>query len=407
PSQRGLFLYPALLSIWLAISCAALFFADTRIALAGTLILAAVAVASLVLISIVLVWGVDILTIIVFGAMLNELYGIHPSSIYTYITFVAAVSGTAILAWNTSKQILSSNRQVERDRILIEEMRINDQKTGLMRFHYARRTFSTEISRSLRYDNKLSLLLMKINKWGDLAEQLGLETRDNLLAEVSEVLFNNCRNVDTLFLNIDKIGVILPETKSEGAGVIARRFAAQVKKKTKLELHIGIVSFPDDSNSDEDLMRKAETALINSIETGHGIVFFKSLPIIGEEIELKEDSETPAEDVNLLNLQPVETSPSKELKAEETAIHFIGICTLSDIEILQKALEKITSLGTIRLVDFAENEIIFSVDAQRSEIAEKLLINLEIPNISIDDQQKDILITLDPKINLKEINKKE
>ncbi len=185
PSSRGLLLYPALLSIWLAISCAALFYAAIKTAMAGTLIMAAVAVASLAVVTGVLVWGVSVITIVVYGIMIYVLYGVSPSTILVLITFSTAATGTALLGWNTSKQFLSANRQVERDRVLIEEMRINDQKTGLMRFHYARRALSNEISRSLRYGKKLSLLLIKINNWEELAEKIGLDTRENLLKEIA------------------------------------------------------------------------------------------------------------------------------------------------------------------------------------------------------------------------------
>ena len=190
-----------------------------------------------------------------------------------------------MLAWNTSKQFIAINRQVERDKVLIDEMRINDQKTGLMRFHYARRVLSNEITRSLRYGKKMTLLLIKIQSWDELAETIGLEARESLLIEISEVLFNNCRNVDTLFINIDKIGVILPETNREGADVIARRLIDKVEKKTKQSVRMGIVGFPEDSIAEDDLVRKAEIALKNSFESNEMVSYYHELAAPMPDIE--------------------------------------------------------------------------------------------------------------------------
>jgi GGDEF domain-containing protein len=396
-SPRGLLLYPALLSIWLAISCAALFYADIETAMAGTMILAAVAAASLAVLSVALVWGMNIITIIVYGVMIYVLYGLEQSSIFIFVTFSAAAIGTAILAWNTSKQFLSVTKQVERDKILIDEMRINDPKTGLMRFHYARRLLSNEITRSLRYGKKLTLLLIKIQKWDELAETVGLEARESLLIEISEVLFNNCRNVDTLFINIDKIGVILPETDKEGADVITRRLIDQVEKKTKQSVRMGIVGFPEDSIAEDDLVRKAEIALKNSFDNNQMVSHYHELAAPIPDIE----PEIVTKSLHSVSINhPDEMTPKKAISSQETSVHFCGIHTMSDIELLQSILNKIPEIGTIRLIDFSENEITFAIGTERIALTEKLLTKLEISNITIEERMDSIVVKLDPSIPL-------
>lgn len=392
PSSRGLLLYPALLCIWLAVSVAALFYTDLRIAMAGTLVLAALAVTALSVFSTALIWGVTAITIIVFGVMIDVLFGISSKTIFTFITFSTAAIGTAILAWNTSKQFMNANRQVERDRILIEEMRINDQKTGLMRFHYARRALSNEISRSLRYGKKLSLMLIKINHWDELAEKIGLESREHLLVEVCETMFNTVRNVDTLFINIDKIGAILPETNNVGAEVIARRLVENVKKKTKEDLRIGIAGFPDDSIVEDDLINKAEIAMLTSIREDRDISYYASQVDTG----ISASFETNSKILDEIKLNDSTDDDPKRLKPGEMIIRFDGVCNLGDIEILQKALEKITEIKSTRLIDFAETEISFAVNAPETKLAECLLTKLDLPNITIAEKGDSINVMLDP-----------
>lgn len=392
PSSRSLLLYPALLCIWLAVSVAAMFYTDLRIAMAGTLVLATLAVAVLSVLSTAIVWGGTTITIIVFGVMIQVLFGIHPETILTFITFSTAAIGTAILAWNTSKHFMNANRQVERDRIMIEEMRINDQRTGLMRFHYARRALSNEISRSLRYGKKLSVMLIKINHWDELAEKIGLESRENLLAEICETMFNTVRNVDTLFINIDKIGVILPETNNVGAEVIACRLVEQVKKKTKEDLRIGIAGFPDDSIVEDDLINKAEIAMLTSIREDREISYYASQVDTG----VSESFETNSKTLEEIKLNDSTDDDPKRLKPGETIIRFDGVCNLSDIEALQNVLDKVTEITNTRLIDFTENEISFAVETQTSNLAESLLTKLDLPNITISEKTNSIDVVLDP-----------
>lgn len=395
PSPRGLLVYPALLSIWLSISCAALFYTDIKTAMAGILILAALAAATLGIFSIALIYGINIITIIVYLVMINVLYGLHPSSILLMITFVTAEIGTAFLAWNTNKQFLSVNNQVERDKTLIDEMRINDEKTGLMRFHYARRVISNEIARGLRYNKKFSILLMRVENWDGLAEAIGLEPREALLVEICDLLFAGCRNVDILFINMDKIGILLPETDRSGARIIAQRLVDIVLKKTKQTLHAGIVCFPDDSITEDDLIRKAELALKFGDDNQLTLNFY-------QDIVFKEDgftSITPESENNLAEIEDSEDETSEltgKITDGETAVHFCGIHNLTDLEKLQKAIERIPDIGEIRLIDYSENEIIFGVKMKQKDLSEKLLHDLPVTNISIEERLDSIVIRLDP-----------
>jgi GGDEF domain-containing protein len=392
-STHGLLVYPALLSIWLTVSCAALFYADTNTAMAGTLILAAVAVAALSLISGILVSSVIILTIIVYAVMIFFLYGLQPSSFLIFITFAAGSLGTTFLAWNTSKQFIAVNKQVERDRLMIEEMRIKDQKTGLMRFHYARKTLSTEISRSLRFGKKLSLLLIRVTNWDELAEKIGLGNRDNLLVGICEILFNNSRNIDTLFINMDKIGVILPETNPEGAEVFSRRLIEQVQKRIKQDLKIGIVNFPDDSITDDDLLTKCEHALKISMESNREIVFYSDISGLLKDKEMNFSTDPFVETIHALNYGAEEKS-SEVMQLEEKIVYFQGAKSLKDIDFLQKALGKLEEIKNIRLVDFEDEKVTFAIKSDNKNVAELFLNKLEIPNITIEEKINAIYVKL-------------
>lgn len=393
---NGLLLYPALLCIWLTVSSAAFFYTDINTAMGGTLILAAIAIATLSLGSGILVFSVNLLTIIVYGAMIYFVYGLKPSSILIFITFAAAVSGATYLTWNMNKQFQLLTRKVERDHLLIEDMRIKDEKTGLMRFHYARKALSTEISRSLRFGKQLVLLLLKINNWEELAEQLGIHNRETLFLEVSELLFNNCRNIDTLFLNIDRIGIILPETDIKGGELFARRLSEQIARRVKHRVFIGIAVFPDDSIIDDDLLRKCDIALRTAMENDRDIVLFS------ESLNNNEPLNGDASNLDQNEYDEIKTDLGNSIETiqtvlpDENAVYVKGTKTIEDIEPLQKAFSNISEIENVRLVDYKDNKVLFAVKSDSTQLPELLLTRLEIPNISIEEHSGVITINLDP-----------
>lgn len=364
------------------------------------MILAAVAAATLGVFSLALVYGINIITIIVYSAMIYVIYGLSPSSMLVIITFVTAEIGTAILAWNTSRQFVSVNRQVERDKLLIDEMRINDEKTGLMRFHYARRVLSNEIARGLRYGTPFSILLVKMDGWDQLAETMGLEAREELMKEICETLLNSCRNVDTLFVNMDKIGIILPETNRDGALIIAERLEDQISRKTRRIPRTGMVCFPADSIGEDDLVRKCETALKYAEEMGVSRVVYQDIVNrLDSSVKSTGSSDLDKQELIIKAADSADSAPVTGV--EETAVHFCGIHNLKDIENLQKVLGKIPEIGPIRLIDFSESEIIFGIRNAHTDLSDKLIRHLDIPNITIEERKDVIVVRLDPSTEIK------
>jgi diguanylate cyclase (GGDEF)-like protein len=396
-SLRGLLWYPATLAIWLVISCAALVSSDVNTAIPGIVSLAVISALSLLFESTYLVYLVCGIALAIFGIFITSFYGIHNTSWYDMITFTAAAIGTAIISWHTRRQIAVSSKQVERDRLLIEELRINDSRTGLMRFHYARRTLTNEISRSLRYGKTLTLMVLQIDNWEDLANEIGMEARENLLVAVSELLFSNFRNVDTLFINIDKIGVILPETDEECAKLVAKRINEQIHKKTKAKLFIGIVCFPIDSVSEEDLFRKGDLALKAAIQSGQEIFPYSQIHQVVDENSEEDLIKEPDKNIPDIKLTPIVVNIGKMVPDDEVGINFLGIKNLTDIEPIQHALSKISEIEYVRILDYHENILKFSVKTAAEDIPSLLKAHLGIPIGKISKVEDEYQVLLDKK----------
>jgi diguanylate cyclase (GGDEF)-like protein len=368
---RGLLIYISVLIFWLAISNSALITTDIQTAITGIIALSVIAAFSFLLETTLLVSIACAAVIVAYGLLTFAMYGSSERYMYAIITFAAAAIGTTILAWHTRHQIVKSTYQMEKDRILLDELRVHDRVTGLMRFHYARRSLASEISRAMRFSKPVSLLLMRIERWDEMAEEIGLEARENVLIQLNEILESSLRSIDTVFVNMDKIGVILPETDEEGAVVAARRVIDQAKKKEKINLFIGIASFPKNSQNDDALLEKTEEALKEAIAKEKRLVFYQSIVdrVKNEEKPEKTDTDmaTMAGEIRIDAVFPPETAHQNNV-----VLRFKGIKSLTQVEPIQKSLEQIPDFRLTRLVDFQEDELVFSTKTEAIDIESKL-----------------------------------
>jgi hypothetical protein len=121
-----------------------------------------------------------------------------------------------------------------------------------------------------------------------------------------------------------------------------------------------------------------------------------------QDIVFREDSQVERAAESAADLPEMEKSEdeisgqAEKIADDETAVHFCGIHNLTDLENLQKAISNIPDIGGIRLIDFTENEIIFGVKMNQKELAEKLLNDLPVTNISIEERLDCIVVRLDP-----------
>ena len=102
-----------------------------------------------------------------------------------------------------------------------------DQKTGLMVRTTTERELRSEISRSRRYGNPLSVLVVEVEATAD-AEQ---SAQDKALLDLTRVLKENLRWVDILGAWDEKTAVvILPETDFAAAETLSGKLAARIEQ---------------------------------------------------------------------------------------------------------------------------------------------------------------------------------
>ena len=168
----------------------------------------------------------------------------------------------------------------------IEQVSTTDALTGLHNRKYLHERLEAEISRSKRYDTKLSCLLLDIDFFKVVNDMYGYDWGDVLLKKIAEMLKSFIRKEDILTRYGDEeFIVILPNTPEENAFLFAERFRREIEKmefipageeeRHPITISGGISTFPCMTDVAEDantVIRYAEHALYNAKKRGRNKV---------------------------------------------------------------------------------------------------------------------------------------
>lgn len=152
----------------------------------------------------------------------------------------------------------------------------HDQLTGL----YNREYFHTIIHEIIHKNSTISLLMFDIDYFKNINDTYGHNIGDIILQEFSQIINDNIKHKDILFRwGGEEFIVLLPETKSEDAFILAEHIRITVAKYLfteikHLECSIGI-TFYHKNTSIISFLEEADLALYKAKETGRNktIVF--------------------------------------------------------------------------------------------------------------------------------------
>ena len=172
------------------------------------------------------------------------------------------------------------------------EMAINDSLTGLHVRRYFIAKLQDEIHRTQRYKKSLSVIMADLDEFKSINDKYGHTSGDDVLQAVAAHLQASIRDVDSIGrYGGEEFIIFLPETGSDAAFILADRLRkgvaqVQVDNLPAVTVSLGIATFPDDGNSIEELVQKADAALYTAKENGRNQVV-----IYDDEIPLPENRE--------------------------------------------------------------------------------------------------------------------
>lgn len=152
-------------------------------------------------------------------------------------------------------------------------MAVTDGLTKLYNYRYIYDELERQVGRVKSNGGVFSLIIIDIDHFKDFNDMYGHLTGDNILQNLAAVLKSNVREKDVVGrYGGEEFAIILPDISSSEALCIAERIR-QVVEKTELaktvsgkSLYItvsaGVASYPDDALSVEDLVKKADSALL-------------------------------------------------------------------------------------------------------------------------------------------------
>lgn len=184
--------------------------------------------------------------------------------------------------------IAIKNAKMVRD---LEQLATTDGLTGLINHRTFQKQLIHEIERAKRTSTPLSLMLVDLDHFKKINDNYGHPMGDFVLKQIAAFLKQSVRNVDYVArYGGEEFAIILPDTSSEDAHMLATRMAAEVRKKEMIDqgiklsvtFSIGISTYPEHAVLKEQLIDFADTALYHSKKTGRNkaTLFTKNLKMV-------------------------------------------------------------------------------------------------------------------------------
>ncbi|OGW38514.1 MAG: hypothetical protein A2Y97_00580 [Nitrospirae bacterium RBG_13_39_12] len=168
------------------------------------------------------------------------------------------------------------NRQLEEVLLRVESLAITDPLTGLFNRRHFETTLEKEFNRSIRYLSPASCLMIDIDYFKKINDEYGHHTGDVVLKEVSEVIKDCIREIDTVARwGGEEFIVLLPETKKEASLQAALRILRVISEhkfsgiNRQITVSIGLANIPEPSiDTAEKLINTADLALYEAKAKG-------------------------------------------------------------------------------------------------------------------------------------------
>jgi diguanylate cyclase (GGDEF)-like protein len=153
----------------------------------------------------------------------------------------------------------------------IKQLSLVDDLTQLYNARYLRQALEVEITRGRRYDYPVAVLFLDLDGFKQVNDRYGHLVGSDTLKVVGTILKDLVRNVDIVArYGGDEFTLILPNTDSEGAMLVAQRlrqaisehdYAADPGYQFTLSASFGVSCFPVHGDTPDRLIQRADQAM--------------------------------------------------------------------------------------------------------------------------------------------------
>jgi len=160
-----------------------------------------------------------------------------------------------------------------------EELSYTDGLTGMYNYRYFKKRINEELKRAKRYEHHLALLIFDIDDLKYVNDKYGHQAGDELIKSFGRTLQESVRENDVLSrYGGDEFCLLMPETNRDETRLFMGRIERRISSdKSSIEwsnqrldytVSIGGAVYPEDADSDSDLVHSADMALLKAKEDG-------------------------------------------------------------------------------------------------------------------------------------------
>lgn len=237
------------------------------------------------------------------------------------------VIGNSVIA-----QDVTERRKMEE---IIKHQAHHDTLTDLPNRQLFMDFLSLELAQARRNEKKLALLFLDLNGFKHINDTLGHSCGDRLLQEVAQRLRACIRESDTVArLGGDEFTVLMPDLiQTDDVGVVLRKILGVFETPVLIDdvsvettTSIGVCMFPDDGDSSEELMKKADIAMYDAKGSGKNSYQFYNAEINARTIKRQKMEEFLRHAVGRgeleLLFQPLVCSDTREIIGAEALLRW-------------------------------------------------------------------------------------
>jgi len=197
------------------------------------------------------------------------------SLLHSFSRMLAPIEQQASAIDRYAVRLDTAYKELESTNARLKEFSFKDEVTGL----YNRRFFSIrleeEVSRYRRFNHPVSVVLLDLDGFKSVNDDLGHPAGDETLRGMAEILLRHSRGINVICrYGGDEFAILLVETSKAGARLYADRIryvlsSYQFAHKRRVTASFGIASLPEDvAPTAEDLIQAADEALYAAKRSG-------------------------------------------------------------------------------------------------------------------------------------------
>ena len=177
--------------------------------------------------------------------------------------------------------LLSAHVSLMLENNRLYEISVLDGLTNLYNRRYMEQRLDKELSYARRFHHPLSIFMVDIDWFKKLNDTYGHPAGDFVLRTVSDMFTKALREYDIVArYGGEEFAVILPSTPRSKAASIAERLRASVAEQDvshqgqliPVSVSVGVATYPEDGQSSEDLISRADKALYRAKRSGRNRV---------------------------------------------------------------------------------------------------------------------------------------